>query len=201
MPTLRKRDFTVDVVPTGNAALERAREFNPDLVVINAASLRTNGKRICRAIREQMSKLPILMITNLEQLTGKEENCANIVLTLPFTTRKLINRIAPFIPVLSQHQLQAGQIKLDLERRQVRCMEKEARLTPRLVRILEILLEHPGEVVERENLFRRAWKTDYTGDTRTLDVHISWLRQALEEDPHHPRFLKTIRQVGYRLDV
>jgi len=201
VPTLRKRDFTVDVVPTGNAALERAREFNPDLVVINAASLRTNGKRICRAIREQMSKLPILMITNLEQLTGKEENCANIVLTLPFTTRKLINRIAPFIPVLSQHQLQAGQIKLDLERRQVRCMEKEARLTPRLVRILEILLEHPGEVVERENLFRRAWKTDYTGDTRTLDVHISWLRQALEEDPHHPRFLKTIRQVGYRLDV
>jgi len=201
VPTLRKRDFTVDVVPTGNAALERAREFNPDLVVINAASLRTNGKRICRAIREQMSKLPILMITNLEQLTGKEENCANIVLTLPFTTRKLINRIAPFIPVLSQHQLQAGQIKLDLERRQVRCMEKEARLTPRLVRILEILLEHPGEVVERENLFRRAWKTDYTGDTRTLDVHISWLRQALEEDPHHLRFLKTIRQVGYRLDV
>jgi DNA-binding response OmpR family regulator len=62
-------------------------------------------------------------------------------------------------------------------------------------------MESPGIVIEREDLFRKAWNTQYTGDTRTLDVHISWLREALEEDPRHPRFLKTIRGVGYRLDV
>jgi DNA-binding response OmpR family regulator len=62
-------------------------------------------------------------------------------------------------------------------------------------------MRHPGEVVDRERLFREAWNTEYTGDTRTLDVHISWLRRAIEDDPRHPRYLKTIRGVGYRLDV
>ncbi len=62
-------------------------------------------------------------------------------------------------------------------------------------------MEHPGEVVERESLFRQVWETEYTADTRTLDVHISWLREVLETDPRHPRFLKTVRGVGYRLDV
>ena len=62
-------------------------------------------------------------------------------------------------------------------------------------------MEHPGEMLERERLFREVWKTEYTGDTRTLDVHISWLRQAIEVDPRKPHFLKTIRGVGYRLDI
>jgi DNA-binding response OmpR family regulator len=64
-----------------------------------------------------------------------------------------------------------------------------------------MLMENTGEVLERKNLFRRVWKTEYTGDTRTLDVHISWLRRAIEHDPRRPRFLKTIRGVGYRLDI
>jgi DNA-binding response OmpR family regulator len=62
-------------------------------------------------------------------------------------------------------------------------------------------MEHPGEILEREQLFRQVWHTEYTGDTRTLDVHISWLRYALEEDPRHPVLIKTVRGVGYRLDV
>ena len=85
--------------------------------------------------------------------------------------------------------------------KRVRCQGREARLTPRLVRILRILMQHPGEVVERAVLFRHVWDTEYTEDTRTLDVHISWLRQAIEEDPRKPQFLKTIRGVGYRLDI
>jgi len=94
-----------------------------------------------------------------------------------------------------------GLIRLDTERRRVRCQGREARLTPRLAQLLQILMEHPGAVVERAQLFRQVWKTEYTEDTRTLDVHISWLREALEEDPRHPQFLKTIRGVGYRLDA
>ncbi len=75
------------------------------------------------------------------------------------------------------------------------------RVTPRLTRLLQVLLLHPGVAVERGKLFSEVWETKYTEDTRTLDVHISWLREALEENPRKPQFLKTIRGVGYRLDA
>ena len=80
-------------------------------------------------------------------------------------------------------------------------MEHQALLTPRLVMLLRILMERPGQVIERAALFSQVWETQYTGDTRTLDVHISWLRQAIEDDPRHPRYIKTVRGMGYRLDV
>jgi DNA-binding response OmpR family regulator len=102
---------------------------------------------------------------------------------------------------VSNNLLQSGPISLDLDRRLVRCDEKEGHLTPRLTLLLKIFMHHPGEVLEREHLFRQVWNTEYTGDTRTLDVHISWLRQAIEMDPRKPRYLRTIRGVGYRLDV
>jgi len=201
VPTLRKKDYFVETVPTGSAALARTGELDPDLIVVNAASLRSNGKRICRSIHERMNSIPIILITGPDEYISKEETLATVILSLPFTSRKLINRIAPFIPGAGEETLHAGPLRLDLERKQVRCQGKEVRLTPRLTRILQILMDHAGEVVEREQLFREAWRTEYTGDTRTLDVHISWLRQAIEEDPRHPRFLKTIRRLGYRLDA
>ncbi|MFN2151678.1 MAG: winged helix-turn-helix domain-containing protein, partial [Anaerolineales bacterium] len=89
----------------------------------------------------------------------------------------------------------------DLEHHQVRCKESEARLTPRLASLLEMLMRRPNEVITRDELFRKVWETDFTDDTRTLDVHISWLRRAIEEDPRKPKYLKTLRGVGYRLDV
>lgn len=200
VPLLRKKDYHIETVPTGIAALERADGLDPDLAVVNAASLRTNGKRICCALRDKLGGLPIILIISPDQAPNKE-SCANTVLVLPFTIRKLVNRIAPFIPGSGQQILHVGHIHLDLDRKQVKCLGKEARLTPRLAHILEILMKHTGEVVERERLFREVWRTEYTGDTRTLDVHISWLREAIEEDPRKPRFLKTIRRVGYRLDT
>jgi DNA-binding response OmpR family regulator len=97
--------------------------------------------------------------------------------------------------------LHRGAIRLDLEQRRVRCHGRESRLTPRLTKILKILMLNAGKVVEREVLFREAWETEYVEDTRTLDVHINWLRKAIEADPKHPQYLKTLRGVGYRLDV
>jgi DNA-binding response OmpR family regulator len=200
VPTLRKKGFNVEVVSTGNAALTRAPEFDPDLVIINVASLRTNGKRICRSIHDQLEGVPILIITNSEQ-GNSEELCADIALALPFTLRKLMNRITPLLPAVGGKLLHVGPLRLNMELKRVQCLGREARLTPRLVHILQFLMQQPGVVIEREHLFRQVWKTDYTGDTRTLDVHISWLRKAIEEDPRKPQFLKTIRGVGYRLDV
>lgn len=200
IPGLRKKGYVIESVVTGKAALARMSHADPDIVVVNAASMRTSGKRICQSIHEQMPDLPILVIASPDHPLINGE-CANVILNLPFTIRKLVNRIVPLLPAEEENLMQAGPIKLDVERNQVQCEEKEARLTPRLVSLLKILMRHPGEVLERENLFRKVWNTEYTGDTRTLDVHISWLRRAIEEDPRSPRFLKTIRGVGYRLDI
>jgi DNA-binding response OmpR family regulator len=200
VPMLRKKDFFVEAVPTGSAALERLSELDPDVVVVNASALRTNGKRICHELRNKANNIPILIIVNPGQ-SAPDDDSINAVLKLPFTPRKLINRIIPFLPGDGKQLLHVGDIRLDLEKKRVQCQGKEARLTPRLTRLLQILMQHPGEVIEREHLFREVWNTEYTEDTRTLDVHISWLRDAIEADPRQPVYLKTIRGVGYRLDI
>lgn len=200
VPSLRKKEYLVEIVPTGNAAVARLVEVDPDLVVVNAASLRSSGKRICNQIREKSNELPIVLIVAPEHADSGVAT-ASTVLVLPFTSRKLLNRIAPLLPGDGKNILHVGFIRLDLELKRVRCLGREARLTPRLTHLLQVLLLHSGEAVERQRLFSEVWETQYTGDTRTLDVHISWLRNALEEDPRQPQFLKTIRGVGYRLDT
>jgi DNA-binding response OmpR family regulator len=173
--------------------------FAPELVVVNAATLRSSGKRICQSLREKAASLPILLILDEDRELGKMN--ADAILSLPFTAQKLVNRIRHLLPGDGKDSIHAGPIRLDIEKRMVRCSGKQARLTPRLVHLLKTLIEHRGEVIERKALFSQVWETNYTDDTRTLDVHVSWLRQAIEADPDAPQFLKTIRGVGYRLDV
>lgn len=196
---LQKKGFGVEIARSGSQAVTRLKEINPNLAVVNAASLRSTGLRICQALREKDSRLPVILIL------GKENNvdpkAADSILMLPFTVQKLVNRIKPLLPGDGKNVLHVGPIRLDLEQRRVRSLNKSTRLTPRLVALLKMLMEHHGEVVEREALFKKVWDTDYTGDTRTLDVHISWLRRAIELDPERPKFLKTIRGVGYRMDL
>jgi DNA-binding response OmpR family regulator len=173
--------------------------LDPDIIIVDAVSLRSSGKRICRSLRDKSNGVPIVLISD-----GKikpDEACVTVVLTLPFTIRKLLNRIKPLLPSEGQKVIHRGPIRLDLELRRVRCHGRETRLTPRLTKILQILLLNAGRVVERSVLFREVWDTEYTEDTRTLDVHINWLRKAIEVDPKHPQYLKTLRGVGYRLDV
>jgi DNA-binding response OmpR family regulator len=199
VPDLEKKGYLIDLVPTGNAAMARVFEFGPDLVVLNAASMRTTGKRICRAIRDSANSIPIILITSPQYQC--DDICANTILTLPFTTRKLLNRIPPLVKPGGKKQIHKGPLMLDMEMLKVRCQGRESRITPRMASILKVLVENAGVVVERDTLFCRVWNTEYTGDTRTLDVHVNWLRQAIEENPHNPQFLKTIRGVGFRLDV
>jgi DNA-binding response OmpR family regulator len=196
---LQKKGFDVHTVQNGSQALSRLKEVSPSLVVINAASLRSTGLRICQSLRETDPKLPIILI--LEADHAVEKDAADAVLALPFTVQKLVNRIKPLLPGDGKNVLHVGPIRLDLEKRRVRCLGRNTKLTPRLVTLLQLLMDKHGEVVEREGLFKKAWETNYTGDTRTLDVHISWLRRAIELDPENPKFLKTIRGVGYRLDI
>lgn len=196
---LQKKGFDVQTAQNGSQAVARLKEVSPSLVVINAASLRSTGLRICQSIREKDPKLPIILILESDNEVSKD--AADAVLALPFTVQKLANRIKPLLPGDGKNVLHVGPIRLDLEKRRVRCLGKSTKLTPRLVTLLHLLMDKHGEVVEREPLFKKAWETNYTGDTRTLDVHISWLRRAIELDPDNPKLLKTIRGVGYRLDI
>jgi len=197
---LQKKGFTVTVAANGSEAVGRLAEVGPDIVVVNAASLGSTGVRICQSLREKQEEhLPIVLILEAEKQVDK--SAADVVLNLPFTIQKLVNRVKPLLPGDGANIIHAGPIRLDGEHRRVKCLGKNSRLTPRLAGLLRILIEHRGEVIEREELFRQVWETNYTGDTRTLDVHISWLRRAIEMDPDHPRFLHTVRGVGYRLDV
>jgi len=200
VPALRRKGFVVESASNGSEALARLiGGLIPDVVVVNAASLRASGKRICQSLRDKAPGLPILLILDSDREVEKMD--ADIVLSLPFTAQKLVNRIRHLLPGDGKSNIHAGPVRLDVEKRIVRCVGKQTRLTPRLMRLLKTLIEHPGDVLERKALFSQVWETDYTDDTRTLDVHISWLRRAIEVDPKEPKLLKTIRGVGYRLDV
>jgi len=196
---LQKKGFDIRSYQSGSQAIAKIKQVNPSLVVINTASLRSTGIRICLSVRKKDPKLPIILI--LEKEKSVDKDLADVVLALPFTVQKLVNRIKALLPSDGNNVVTTGPIQLDLEHKRVRCLSKSTKLTPRLITLLQILMEKHGEVVEREALFKKAWETNYTGDTRTLDVHISWLRRAIELDPNNPKFLKTIRGVGYRLDV
>ena len=200
VPGLKNKGFLVSTVPTGKEALLFASSQVPKLAVVNAASFGTSGERICGSLRSQMNGQPILLIGGKRNAIHSEH--ANQVLILPFTIRKLVNRIKALAPDDSIEVRQVGSLALYPELRTVQCKDGEPkRLTPLQVSLLKMLMEHPGKVLEREYLFREVWETDYVGDTRTLDVHISWLRKKIEKDHRKPELLKTIRGVGYRLDV
>jgi DNA-binding response OmpR family regulator len=196
---LQKKGFDVVLVQNGSQAVSKIKQITPTIVVINAASLRSTGLRICLAVRKKDAKLPIILILEKDKSVDKE--LADSILALPFTVQKLVNRIKALMPGDGNNVVSAGPIRLDLENKRVRSLGKNTKLTPRLIMLLQILMDKHGEVVERDALFKKVWDTNYTGDTRTLDVHISWLRRAIELDPDNPKFLKTIRGVGYRLDV
>ena len=200
VPALRNKGLHIEVVPSGPAALELINTTNPHFIIINAASFRSSGIRVCRTIRMSVDTLPIIVIENPDH-PFTDNTIPNVILSLPFTSRKLVNRIRPFVPAEGKNVLIAGPLKLDLERKLVVCEDRESQLNPRLTSLLQTLMGHVGDVVLREELFRQVWRTDYTGDTRTLDVHISWLRKAIEANPRKPKYLKTIRGVGYRLDI
>jgi DNA-binding response OmpR family regulator len=197
-PDLQKKGFDVVSAQNGSEAVSKLKQTEP-IVIINAPSLRSTGSRICLSLRKKDPKVPIILI--VESKKALDKNLADSTLVLPFTVQKLVNRIKALMPGDGNNVVSAGPIRLDLENRRVRSLGKNTKLTPRLITLLQILMDKHGEVVEREALFKEVWETDYTGDTRTLDVHISWLRRAIELDPDNPKFLKTIRGVGYRLDV
>ena len=199
-PALEKRGYALTIERTAQAALKRSQHLSPDIVVLNAASLKTSGARICRQMRASLNGTPILLIADKKNVP--DANCgASATLVSPFTPRKLLNGVARLLPGDDSASLQVGPIKLNLAQRRIACGGREERVTPKQAKLLEMFLRAPGQLLTRKAIIKYVWDTDYTGDTRTLDVHMSWLRSVIEPNPRKPRYLKTLRGQGYRLDV
>ena len=197
---LLRKGYTVLQVKSGGEGLVSLNGFRPDVIVINAASLRTNGLRICSWYHNRLPSVPIILIVAEDEPIADAE-WVDVIMHLPFTIKKLINRLRSFVPTLNQDFLVRGALQLNPKTRMVTYYEKSSYLTPRLSMLLKVFMENPLKPLTREELFKQVWETDYTEDTRTLDVHISWLRKALEEDNTNPQLIKTVRGIGYKLDL
>jgi len=194
-PVLEKQGFQVERVHTLRATSLALETDPPDLLVIDTRCLRFNGLRLCEALSASENHIPILLIVPEDQ---KRPHYPGVtVLRGTPTARKLLNRVKRLLSPPGNHLLRAGELTLDLQRRVVIRKGEEHRLTPRQARLLATFMRNTGRVLTRAFLMKEVWETDYLDDTRTLEVHVHWLRKVIEEDPRHPRCLTTVRKVGY----
>src|SRR5215207_1198541 len=194
-----KKRYEVLSVPSGKQALLMAKHETPHVIVLDAISMRTPGDRVCQHLREQLPDLPLIHLHPGPLET--EESCADVVLFLPFTSRKLVNCIERLLESPGDAIISCGPFAVHVGRRVLIVQGQETTLTPKLALLVETFFRNPGQTLDRKLLMERVWHTNYMGDTRTLDVHIRWIRRAIETDPGSPRYLKTVRGVGYRLDI
>ncbi len=196
--------FDVVVVTGGNAAFDHLKTDTPDVVILETATLRSNGVRTCRRMRRQLPDTPIIHCRAAGKSVDKSAD-ATIYLEHPFTSRKLLNRIRILLPADDSEDqiMRLGHLTLYLGKRAVRVGAdgSEVPLTPKQATLLYVFMRQPNTVIGRPQLMRDVWKTDYVGDTRTLDVHIRWLREVIEQDPAKPYYLKTVRGKGYILRI
>ena len=183
---------------TQTMGLELARQMQPAIVVINPLNAHFSGERLCRALRRSLPQARRVLIS--ERTDNQHIECEDR-LVRPFTPRRLRETMGKALNTLAPPALKAGQIELNLMTRVVQGPLGPAHLTPKQCELLAIFMQRPNQVVSRENLMSEIWETHYLGDTRTLDVHIRWLREKIEPDPTRPTMLVTVRGVGYKLVV
>ncbi len=196
---LERADYHVKIAYTGKDALLAAKSTPLHLIVFNAASMRSNGSRNCKRLRRVVGDLPIIHVRASNQPEDVSAG-ATIYLQRPFTSRKLINRVKALLPAdyTKEEIIRCSGMTYYRGKRSVAVKSQgENRLTPKLALLLEEFLFHPNEIITRRQLMQNVWQTDYIGDTRTLDVHMRWIRELIEENPAEPILLQTVRKEGY----
>jgi DNA-binding response OmpR family regulator len=181
---------------TQTLGLQLARQLQPNVVVINPSNSHFSGERLAVAIRHKVPQARRVVLADRGE--GRQIECEER-LVRPFTSKKLRETINKVLESLAPHLLKVGPIELDTVSRLVRSPQGAAHLTPKQCHLLAIFMQRPNQVISREDLMREIWDTHYLGDTRTLDVHIRWLREKIETDPMKPAFLITVRKIGYKL--
>jgi DNA-binding response OmpR family regulator len=196
--TLAKR-YQVVTVSSGKLGVNLAHEKPFQVVVLDAASMRTPGDRICLELRQSLGKTPIVHIHPGPKASA--QSVADVLLFSPFTARRLLNCIDRLLQSHDEEIIAYGPFSINLDRRVLIVNGQETQLTPKQALLVEVFLRHPGVILDRKTLMEKVWQTDYLGDTRTLDVHIRWIREVIESDPGKPRYLRTVRGVGYCLET
>ena len=214
---LKKQGYTVEAVGDGRSALDAARRLKPDLIVLDIMLPELDGFEVCRILREEMST-PILMLTarddEIDRVVGLEVG-ADDYLTKPFSMRELmarvkaqlrrsrlireeLARVGESVPV--QDVLSFGNLSLNLTRGEALLDDRPLALKPQEYDLLVFFGQHRGQLLSREFILERVWGWDYVGDSRTVDVHVRWLRQKIEPDPANPARIVTVRGGGYRFE-
>ena len=187
---LRQEGYEVVAATDGQQALDTARAERPDLILLDVMLPGVDGLEVCRQIRV-WSTVPIIMLTaktaEVDKVVGLEVGADDYV-TKPFSGRELVARV----------RANLRRLQMDVGRRRVVVRGLEATLSPKEFDLLKVLMSHPGRVLGRDFLLNQVWGEDFFGDTRTLDVHIRWLREKIEETPSHPTYIQTVHGVGYR---
>ncbi len=212
---LSRQGYKVNVVGDGQAALDMARNDQYDLIVLDVMLPILDGFDVCRILRQEMN-VPILMLTarddEIDRVIGLEMG-ADDYLTKPFSMREFLARVKAQLRRvrLIRQELSAEKqipkeimnfdnLTLDLSRREVSVDEKVLSLKPKEYDLLLFLARHRGQVLSRDLIMERVWGWDFTGGSRTVDVHVRWLREKIEKDPATPERIITIRGIGYRFE-
>ncbi len=205
---LRKEGFEVAIANNGNDALTEFDRGGADIVLLDLMLPGIPGTEVCRQIRAT-SNVPVIMVSakddEVDKVVGLELGADDYV-TKPYSPRELVARIRAVLrrgsePDLAPATLEAGPVRMDVERHVVTVGGQEQRLPLKEFELLEMFLRNPGRVLTRGQLIDRVWGSDYVGDTKTLDVHVKRLRAKLEPDPSEPKYLVTVRGLGYKLDL
>lgn len=223
---LVNQGFEVVSAADGRVALEQAREHRPELILLDVMLPGIDGFEVCRILRQEMS-VPILMLTakteEIDRVVGLEMG-ADDYITKPFSMRELMARVKamlrrvrlireemaaeqPTSPsdtnqerILKQPSYQFDDLIIDIDRHEVRLKNDPIRLKPKEYELLEFLARHRGIALSRELVLERVWGWSFDGNSRTVDVHIRWLREKIESDPTNPSRIITVRGIGYRFE-
>lgn len=198
LEALAKR-YDVLTARSGKQGVDMAREHRPDVIVLDAVSMNTTGERVSRTLRAALGDVPIIHIHPGPR--GEARSAADVMLFRPLSARRLLNSVGGLLHEHEEEVIDCGPFRLNVPRRILVVHGEEIQLSPKLALLIETFLRHPGETMDRKTLMEKVWDTDYLGDTRTLDVHIRWMREVMENGGSRPRYLQTVRGVGYRLVI
>jgi two-component system, OmpR family, response regulator RegX3 len=205
---LREAGYEVDAVGDGDVALERARDRSYDLMVLDLLLPGRRGIDVCRTLRAEQNDLPIVMLTALDAEADRVHGLdigADDYVTKPFSIAELVSRVRSLLRRRELDRKSGGSVRsvgglrLDVARHTAAVDGRPILLTRSEFRLVALLASEPGKPFEREELIRHLWESDFVGDRRAIDVHVSNLRRKLERDPRRPERLVTVRGVGYKL--
>lgn len=192
-------EYKITTARTRREALAKVHELSPAVIILDSPSLRFSCRRFCSTLQDSEIDTPVLLLFAEEEKANHDVG-ARAYLQYPFSAQKLINRVSWLLPAPDSEVLRAGDLIFNVKRRSVLRDDRESHLTPQQAHLLEIFMRNPGKILSRDFLMKQVWETDFTEDTRTLDVHIHWVRKAIEKDTKTPVYLHTIRRAGYRFD-